>query len=75
MAVFVLLPAQEHTPYLVLGVTLLAWTAGGYTDATASGRAGRPFKVLTPELTVQAIRGGYVPENALLCPFIPRAMK
>ena len=59
--VFVLLPGVERTPYLVLGDTLSAWTAGGY-----AGRVGRPrgvgVEVMTPELTVCAIRGGYVPE-------------
>ncbi len=42
---------------------LLAWSAGGYTQ-----RMSRPsgieveVEVLTPETTVRAIRGGYVPE-------------
>jgi len=59
--VFVLTPNGDRTPLLVLGRSLLVWTAGGYT-----GRAARPrgitVEVLTPELTVRAIRGGYVPE-------------
>jgi hypothetical protein len=58
---FVLLSGVERTPYLIRGDTLLAWTAGGYAD-----RVRRPrritVEVLTPELTVRAIRGGYVPE-------------
>lgn len=59
--VFLLLPGVDRTPYLVLGDALLAWTAGGYVD-----RVERPggigVNVLTPELTVRAIRGGYVPD-------------
>jgi hypothetical protein len=59
--VFVLLPGVERTPHLVLGRSLLHWTASGYTD-----REERPLglvvEVLTPELTVRAIRGGYTPE-------------
>lgn len=59
--VFVLLSGVERTPRLVLGASLLAWTAGGYAD-----RVERPLgivvEVLTPEVTVRAIRGGYVPE-------------
>lgn len=59
--VFVLLPGVERTSYLVLGDTLLAWTAGGYTDRVDRPRA-TAVEVLTPELKVRAIRGGYVPE-------------
>jgi hypothetical protein len=59
--VFVLVPGGEPTPHLVCGDWLLAWSFGGYT-----GRIERPrgitVEVLTPELTVSAIRGGYVPE-------------
>ena len=59
--VFVLLSNEGRTPYLVLGDTLLAWTAGGYADRVERQR-GIVVEVLTPELTVRAIRGGYVPE-------------
>src|SRR5262249_10099568 len=59
--VLVLLPGRETIPRLVLGQALLPWSAAGYTS-----RIDRPRKVevrvLTPELTVRAIRGGYVPE-------------
>ena len=59
--VFVLLPDVERTPYLVQGRSLLAWTAGGYMN-----RVERPpgivVEVLTPGLTVRAIRSGYAPE-------------
>jgi hypothetical protein len=57
---FLLLPGKEPTPFLVLGNHLLSWSAGGYT-----ARLNRPRKaeveVLTPELTVLALRGGYAP--------------
>ena len=58
---FLLLPGVDRAPYLVLGDALLAWTADGYVD-----RVERPGGIgvneLTPELTVRAIRGGYVPD-------------
>ncbi|MBP3954027.1 hypothetical protein J8F10_01775 [Gemmata sp. G18] len=58
---FVLLPARGVTPLLVQGNALLSWSAGGYTE-----RIDRPHgieaQVLTPELTVGAIRDGYSPE-------------
>lgn len=59
--VFVLMLGTERTPYLVLGDSLLIWTASGYTDRVVRPR-GTKVEVLTPELTVRAIRGGYVPE-------------
>ena len=59
--VFVLLPDQERIPHLVLGDVLLAWTVGGYRDWITRPR-GIAVDVLTPELTVGATRGGYVPE-------------
>jgi hypothetical protein len=59
--VFVLLSDGGRTPHLVLGDSLLTWAAGGYADRV--DRPGRgAVEVLTPELTVRAIRGGYVPE-------------
>ncbi|AMV25746.1 hypothetical protein VT84_15220 [Gemmata sp. SH-PL17] len=69
---FVYLPTQGGIPLLVWGDSLLSWSAGEYTN-----RITRPSKVeaqvLTPELTVSAIRGGYAPElhptaRALLTP-------
>ena len=58
--VFVFISGRTDSTFLVLGDALLAWTAGGYT-----ARIERPreivVNVLTPELTVGAIRGGYVP--------------
>jgi hypothetical protein len=59
--VFVLLPNEDRMPYLILGGSLLAWTAGGYADRVEPPRGGA-VEVLTPELTVQALRGGYTPE-------------
>jgi hypothetical protein len=59
--VFVLLPNGDRTPLLVLGGSLLVWTAGGYTDRAERPR-GITVEVLTPELTVRAVRGGYIPE-------------
>jgi hypothetical protein len=58
--VFVLLPHEGRIPYLVLGDSLLTWTASGYIDRVRRPR-GATVEVLTPELTVRAIRGGYVP--------------
>jgi hypothetical protein len=59
--VFVLRPGAERLPHLILGDALLRWTPGGYAE-----RVNRPHgitaEVLTPELTVRAIQGGYVPE-------------
>jgi hypothetical protein len=59
--VFVLLPNEGRMPHLVLGDALLPWTAGGYADRVERPR-GITVEVLTPELTVCAIRGGYTPE-------------
>ncbi|HEY1188188.1 MAG TPA: hypothetical protein VGE74_11050 [Gemmata sp.] len=59
--VFVLLSSGDRIPYLVLGDSLLAWTAGGYADRGERPR-GAAVEVLTPELTVRAIQGGYVLE-------------
>jgi hypothetical protein len=57
---FVLLPG-EPVPRLVWGDQLLAWSAGGYTDRIERPR-GVAVEVLTPQLTVRALRGGYAPE-------------
>ncbi|VTR93921.1 Uncharacterized protein OS=Actibacterium mucosum KCTC 23349 GN=ACMU_06805 PE=4 SV=1 [Gemmata massiliana] len=58
---FIRLPSPSESPLLAWGNALLSWSASGYTD-----RITRPSKVevqvLTPELTVSAIRGGYAPE-------------
>jgi hypothetical protein len=59
--VFVLLSNKARTPYLVLGRSLLAWTAGGYADRVERPH-GVDVEVLTPELAVCALRGGYIPE-------------
>ena len=59
--VFVLLSGVERTPYLVRGRSLLAWTTGGYADRVEHP-PGIVVEVLTPELTVRAIRSGYAPE-------------
>lgn len=59
--VFVLLPGGPHTPHLVRGSALLAWTASGYTARIPQADVGT-VEVLTPELTVRALRNGYVPE-------------
>jgi hypothetical protein len=59
--VFVLLPDVGRTRHLLLGDALLAWTAGGYAERIDRPR-GATVEVLTPELTVRAIRGGYAPE-------------
>ena len=57
---FVLLPG-EPPPLLVCGDALLVWSAAGYADRLARPRRAT-VDVLTPELTVRALRGGYVPE-------------
>ena len=59
--VFVLLSERERGPCLVLGDAVLTGTAGGYDDRIDRPR-GITVNVLTPELTVRAIRGGCVPE-------------
>lgn len=58
---FVLLPALAEAPLLVWGDELLVWSAGGYADRFQRPR-GRTVDVLTPKLTVRALRGGYAPE-------------
>lgn len=58
---FILLPGDEQTPHLVRGDALLAWAAGGYA-ARVERPGGIAVAVLTPELTVRALRGGYTPE-------------
>jgi hypothetical protein len=58
---FVLLPGREPVPYLVWSDSLLAWSVGGYT-ARLDRLHRSPVEVLTPQLTVRALRGGYVPE-------------
>ena len=58
--VFVLLPDREAA-YLVRGDALLAWSAAGYT-ARVERPHGIVVAVLTPRLSVRAIRGGYVPD-------------
>ena len=57
---FVLLPG-EQTPLLVWRDALLVWSAAGYADRLDRPRSAT-VNVLTPELTVRALRGGYVPE-------------
>ena len=57
---FLLLPGKETAPFLVLGNHLLSWSAGGYTARLDRPREGK-VQVLTPELTVLALRGGYAP--------------
>lgn len=59
--VFVLLPGMERTPYLVLGDSLLTWTESGYAARIDRPR-GVAVEVLTPELTIRALRAGYAPE-------------
>jgi len=51
--------AVGDVAYLVLGRQLLAWTSSGYGDAI-SMPAGE-VQLLTPPLTLNALRGGYVP--------------
>ena len=58
--VFVL-PPGESLPHLVLGNAMLPWSAGGYAHRMPRPR-GVAVDVVTPELTVRAIRGGYAPE-------------
>jgi hypothetical protein len=58
---FVQLPGRGEIPYLVWGNELFAWSAGGYTARIERPR-GLEVPVLTPVLTVLALRGGYVPE-------------
>jgi hypothetical protein len=58
--VFVFRPGGDRVPLLVRGRELLAWSFAGYTYRTARPR-GITVEVLTPALTVQAVRGGYVP--------------
>lgn len=57
---FIFLPDHDRIPHLVAGDSLLAWSAGGYTERVARPRG--VVYVLTPPLTVRALRGGYVPE-------------
>jgi hypothetical protein len=57
---FVLLP-DKSVPYLVWGEGLLAWSVAGYADRVARPRR-IAVEVLTPKLTVRALRHGYVPE-------------
>jgi hypothetical protein len=59
--VLILAPGDESTPYLIRGDGLLAWSFAGYSERRERPRGVR-VKVLTPKLTVRAIRGGYVPE-------------
>jgi hypothetical protein len=59
--VFVLPPGGEPAPHLVFGEALLPWSAGGYAARVDRPR-GAAVDVVTPELTVRAIRGGYTPE-------------
>lgn len=59
--VFVLLPGRGRTPLLVRHEGLLLWAAAGYRSRIDRPR-GVVVDVLTPELAVRAIRGGYVPE-------------
>jgi hypothetical protein len=58
--VFVQLPGSEAIAHLLWGTTLLLWSPGGYAARIDRPR-GVEVRVLTPELTVRAIRGGYIP--------------
>lgn len=59
--VFILLPGRERTPFLVWRDGLLLWAPAGYRSRIDRPR-GVIVDVLTPELTVRAIRCGYVPD-------------
>jgi hypothetical protein len=58
---FVVFPLDAGIPHLVWGDALLSWSAGGYADRIVRPRRIKA-RVLTPEFTVRAIRGGYVPD-------------
>lgn len=58
---FVQLPEHEGVAHLVWDAALLTWSAGGYTSRIERPR-GLRVRVLTPRLTLRALRGGYVPE-------------
>ena len=45
-------------PHVVVGATLLAWSAGGYT-ARAPRPAGRGARVITPPSLVAVLRSGW----------------
>jgi hypothetical protein len=55
------LPTGDPLPHIVLDNALLPWSAGGYAERVDRPR-GVAVDVVTPELTVRAIRGGYAPE-------------
>ncbi len=58
--VFVLVPGRDD-PHLIRGDGLLSWSFGGYASRIERPR-GITVEVLTPELTVRALGGGYAPE-------------
>jgi hypothetical protein len=48
----------DATPYLVLGPSLLRWSAGGYTERTPR-RAGASAVLVTPPSLVEVLRTGW----------------
>jgi hypothetical protein len=59
--VFVKMPDWGENAYLIWNDRLVLWTAGGYSGQKNCPRDAKVV-VLTPKSTVEAIRGGYVPE-------------
>jgi hypothetical protein len=59
--VFVTLPGENDTAYLLWRSALHAWSPGGYR-ARLPHPKNETVTVLTPRSTVQAIRAGYIPE-------------
>jgi hypothetical protein len=51
----------DDTAFLVVDRQLRAWSPSGYGDAASM--PGGDLEVLTPPLTLRALRGGYVPES------------
>jgi hypothetical protein len=59
--VFVTLEGWAERAYLVWGDSLFTWSPGGYKEGRPRPN-GVEVRVLTPQLTVAAIRAGYPPE-------------